>query len=434
MTTAIAIATTGLLIFLAHLFVALFSRTRIPDTLLLICIGILIGPVLHLMQPEYLGRVGPVFAQIALAIILFEGGQETRLHVLRENWKAALGLILPTFVATVLVAGFLTSYVTDLGFNRAMVIGAILASSSPSVIIPMIRFLGMGNGPKLILMLETAISDVLCIILVLGFIEAYKVGGMDFGSLSFDILLSFGIAAMAGTAAGLIWSLLLAKLRAVLNNIFLTLALVFVLYGGMEILHLSGGIAVLCFGAAITNSTSLNFARLAGGRFGVPTAFTEREKAFFSEAVFLLKTFFFVYLGLSLRFGSVGLLLLAFGLTSLIFVLRIPFVCMAMPKTTTRKDAALMSVMASKGLAAAVLASLPFQDGIEGGEFIRDLTYAIILISICLNSILVFLMEKSAFGYFYGKLFVRFSESAKPGSDGARSDLHSRTGAAEDGS
>jgi Kef-type K+ transport system membrane component KefB len=53
---------------------------------------------------------------------------------------------------------------TSLGFNRSMLLGAILGSTSPSVIISMIRHLKMASGPKVILILETAVTDVLCII------------------------------------------------------------------------------------------------------------------------------------------------------------------------------------------------------------------------------------------------------------------------------
>ena len=46
-----AIAFVGILVFLAHLFVGIFSRTRIPDVILLIIIGICVGPVLGLASP-----------------------------------------------------------------------------------------------------------------------------------------------------------------------------------------------------------------------------------------------------------------------------------------------------------------------------------------------------------------------------------------------
>jgi Kef-type K+ transport system membrane component KefB len=52
----------GLLIFCAHLFNAWFSRRRIPDVLLLMGIGILVGPVAGLITPEQLSNVGPVLS------------------------------------------------------------------------------------------------------------------------------------------------------------------------------------------------------------------------------------------------------------------------------------------------------------------------------------------------------------------------------------
>lgn len=421
MNIALAIAFVGVLIFLAHLFTALFGRTRIPDALLLIIIGVLLGPVFGLVNASHLGKVGPVFAQITLAIMLFEGGLETRSQAIKENWKAGLGLIFPAFLATVLATGYLVMATTNLGFNRSMLLGAILGSTSPSVIISMIRHLKMASGPKVILILETAVTDVLCIILVLGFIEAHKAGGMRIESMAAHILFSFGLATVIGLSVGFVWSMLLKRIRAIHNNIFLTLALVFILFGLMEVFHISGGVAVLCFGAAISNSDSLKLDRLGGARFGRPAEFTNREKAFFSEIVFLLRTFFFVFLGLSLHIGDSRLFLLAFGLTAAGFLIRAPFVRLAMPRTTTKRDASLMSTMASKGLAAAVLAMLPFQQGLEGGELIRDLTYAIIPISIILNSVLVFLLDKTPFGKIHGSFFKGFAES--PHNGGVRQDL-----------
>ena len=64
----------GLLVFSAHLFSGLFQRTRIPDVIPLVAIGLLIGPILRIVPTETFGKVGDVFTTIALIIILFEGG------------------------------------------------------------------------------------------------------------------------------------------------------------------------------------------------------------------------------------------------------------------------------------------------------------------------------------------------------------------------
>ena len=70
-TVAQVIAFVGILVFLAHLFTGIFSRTRIPDVILLIIIGICVGPLLNLVSPSQFGEVGPVFTTITLIIILF---------------------------------------------------------------------------------------------------------------------------------------------------------------------------------------------------------------------------------------------------------------------------------------------------------------------------------------------------------------------------
>src|SRR5215472_9823971 len=108
------IALVGALIFLAHFFTALFSRTRIPDVLLLILIGLLIGPVLHLTTRDSFGRVGPVFTTITLVLLLFEGGLDLGIDTLRKSLRGTLVLTLLSFALTVLVASLATWLLTPL--------------------------------------------------------------------------------------------------------------------------------------------------------------------------------------------------------------------------------------------------------------------------------------------------------------------------------
>jgi NhaP-type Na+/H+ and K+/H+ antiporter len=54
-----------------------------------------------------------------------------------------------------------------------------------------------------------------------------------------------------------------------------------------------------------------------------------------------------------------------------------------------------MSAIVPKGLAAAVLATIPLQRGIEGGAFIMNLTFSVVLFSIVFTSVLVPLIERS---------------------------------------
>ena len=67
------------------------------------------------------------------------------------------------------------------------------------------------------------------------------------------------------------------------------------------------------------------------------------------------------------------------------------------------RDAAITSMLAPKGLAAAVLAALPLQYGVAGGELIRDTTYMVVLVSITLTALLVMLYPVPQVRRFYSR-------------------------------
>src|SRR5208337_621948 len=137
---------------------------------------------------------------------------------------------------------------------------------------------------------------------------------------------------------------------------------------------------------------------------------TPVEKEFFSQLVSLLKTFFFIYIGISIYFSNIAILYLGAALTISIYLARIVIVWITIPRSIPASDASIIAVMEPKGLAAAVLASLPLQAGIAAGETIQDVTYIVIFFSILACSVLVFLLERTAFARAYRKLFWSFGK------------------------
>jgi NhaP-type Na+/H+ or K+/H+ antiporter len=95
---------------------------------------------------------------------------------------------------------------------------------------------------------------------------------------------------------------------------------------------------------------------------------------------------------------------------------RLPVVRSAVDKSTPVSDASMLSVVVPRGLAAAVLASIPFQQGISGGEDIQNIAYSVILISIILTSILVFLIDKTRLVHFYNWFFSNLPRRLPPDS------------------
>jgi len=94
----------GVLVFMAHMFTALFERTKIPDVLLLTILGILAGPVFGFVTLDDFGKVGIAFTAIALIVILFEGGTSLEIPTTVRSASETLVITLVTFVATVALA------------------------------------------------------------------------------------------------------------------------------------------------------------------------------------------------------------------------------------------------------------------------------------------------------------------------------------------
>ena len=368
----------GLLIFVSHLFAGIFEKKGIPDVLMLMIIGIIIGPVLNLVTPESFGIVTGIFTTITLVFILFQGGLDLRFETMQSALRGMTFITCTNFGVTTLVVGLIAWLLLGLEPIPAFTLGAILGGTSSAVVIPLVKQLKLQESARTILVLESALSDVLCIVFVLALIQAYSADGIRVGAIVGSIISSFTLAALLGIVSALLWSVLLAKIRTIKNSMFTTPAFVFVIYGIAEVLGFSGAIAALAFGVTLANIDRFRIKTIQ--RFvnkGLNT-FNDAEKQFFSEIVFLLKTFFFVFIGISIQFTNGWALLFGFFITI---------------------------VMVPKGLAAAVLASLPLQYGLPGGEMIRDLTYAVILTSIVLTSILIPVLEKvPAVSAFYGAI------------------------------
>jgi NhaP-type Na+/H+ or K+/H+ antiporter len=401
------VAFVGILVFLAHFFTGVFKRTRIPDVLLLTIIGICVGPVLGLVTPAHFGSVGPIFTTITLVIILFESGLALKLSNLRSALGGALTLAPLSYFLTMFVVAGLALWLTDLEIMPAFILGAIAGSTSEAIVIPLVRQLKMREENETLLSVESSVNDVLSIVITVALVEAYKLGEFKIAAISSDLVASFLVAIVVGIIGGFIWSLLLSRIHAIKNAAFTTPAFIFVIFGIVEILGFSGAIAALAFGITLGNVQSIRFPPISKKPLSrEPVSLTETERIFFSEFAFLLKTFFFVYLGISLELMSGWLFVLGLIMTVLIFAVRIAAVKASASKSIPARDVSLMAIMVPKGLAAVVLASIPLHNEVVGGDLIRNLTYGIVLFSIIGTSILVLLIEKTKVANIYGRIFA----------------------------
>lgn len=415
MNVAMNILVVGALIFGAHLFTSIFSRTRVPDVLLLTIIGIILGPLLHLVKPANFGSIGPVFATVTLIIILFEAGLSLDLDILRDSIRPTLLLTGINFSLTLAAIGFASHYLIGLDIRIGLMLGAIVASTSPAVIVPLTRRLRMKQSSKTIVFLESALSDVLSIVVAIGIMDSFRLGKLHLTQMIGQVIATLLLAGLAGAGSAFLWSAVLVRIRGLENSIFTTPAFVFVLFGIVEIFGFSGYVAAVVFGAVLGNIEV--FHGLAWMRRYLPNeaiTLNIEERTFLAEVVFLLKTFFFVYVGVSIQFTDGTPIYMALALTVLIFVLRIPAAWLGLRRETPVRDASLIAVMSPKGLAAVVLASMPMEQNIPGGAKLQSITYGVVFLSIVITSVLTFLIERTALARVYDFLFRQFGRPGLP--------------------
>ena len=400
---SITILAIGLMVFFAHFLSLQFRKTSIPDVLVLMLIGILIGPLLGIVTPQDFGKIGSLIATIALLVILFEGGTSLNLNVLGKSLKTTGVLTLWCFLLTALIVTAFGFYLLDLSLLPATLLGVTLGGTSSAVVIPMVNALCLSEKPTTVLVLESSLTDVLCIVGVFALLQIHTQGSVEPGRLVGSVLAALIFATIIGVLGGIGWLLVLGKVRGFPNTISSTLAYVFIVYGLTEFLGFSGAIAALAMGITFTNFEKFGLHHLRNiDRNLAPL--NEMDFVFYREAVFLLKTYFFVYLGISIHFGEAYLALVAVIIVLTVYVMRLILTRFVFRDAGySLRDTAFTSMLAPKGLAAAVLAALPLQYGVAGGEVIRDTTYMVVLVSITLTALLVMLYPLPGAQKFYSR-------------------------------
>ena len=396
----------AILFFVGHALSWFFMKTKIPDLLLLIIMGFVLGPSgLNLIQSEHLGKIGPILSTIALIVILYEGGLHLSMQDLIRSSSSALILSILSFCS---IAGVTTLLLKPfLPLNLAILTGVGIGSTSSAIVIPMVKFLSISKNTKTVLSLESAFTDVLTIIIFLSILNSIE--SQQYNVVQFFLGLGSTplISVCMGAGAGIIWAMIKKFWKNVEQLSFSGEAWSLLTYGLAEFLHFNGAISVLALGFTLSNVNLLP--RVFSGVLSMEIS--QKELSLLSTITFLLRTFFFLYLGLLIQFTSLSVFLLALLLCVFIFITRYGTAWLILKRSLyPRLDAMTIVSMGPRGLACAVLATLPLQKGIEQGEFVQNLIFAIIPLSILFTSIFVSLSEKPTFRNMMNFLFKKYDE------------------------
>ncbi len=371
----------GVVIFLGVAGEAFFKKTGIPDVAFLMVLGVIIGPVFGIIQPEAVTQIVPYFAALALIIIMFDGGLNLDLKHMIKTAHFAFTLAILSFVLSVVITAIAIHYLLDWSWLESILLGSIVGGSSSAIVFGLVRNIRISEAAKNMLSFESALTDILSTIIAFILFGAILAGQFDLQVLQETLGRSIVVGLVLGFGVGIPWMYVSTKLSNAQHSYMLTLGILFLLFFLANSLGESGALTALVFGLMLGNKQHL--ARVL--KFKLPRI--EVDDPTHNQITFLVRVFFFVFVGLMASIGQYEYVIIGIGITILMYFGRIIVGKITLTKKFSLLDRRVTYSMIPRGLAAAVLATFPLTLGLPNAEVYSQIVFVIILSSVIITTI-----------------------------------------------
>jgi len=156
----------GGLLVLAFVANRLVRFTRVPDVIILMAAGVVIGPALHWVNPDIFRGASRGFGSLALILILFEGGLDLKLREIVKHFGAGLFLSLFSFLLTMAAVAEVSRLMLHFSWLNALLVGAVLGCISSSILLPVLQQVDLRREVKVTLLVESSLGDAFAVLAV----------------------------------------------------------------------------------------------------------------------------------------------------------------------------------------------------------------------------------------------------------------------------
>ncbi|MBK6430295.1 Na+/H+ antiporter [Candidatus Amarolinea dominans] len=275
------------LLLVASLVAILVRRLRVPYTVALVLVGL----VLTLQQPLELSLTPELILALLVPPLVFEAAFHINFTELRRNLPGILLLAVVGVILSTLIVGGAVSLVTPLSLPIALVFGALISATDPVAVVALFRALGAPRRLALLVEGESLLNDGTAIVLFNLVLAAALTGHFDLLNGVADFLRVSAGGVVVGLALGWIAAQIIARVDDYLIETTLTTVLAFGAYLVAERLHFSGVLAVVVAG-------------LVNGNIG-PQGMSPTTRIvlfnFWEYVAFLANSFIFLLIGLQVN-------------------------------------------------------------------------------------------------------------------------------------
>ena len=280
----------------------LASILRIPEIIILVIFGALLGPeLLDSIDVPFESIGAQLMFTLGVSLILFYGGLNLSLDVLQRVWVGLGMLVVPGVLLTAAVTGAVAHYAFDLSWTAALLMGAVLAPTDPAILIPL--FTRSRLRPKIAqtVVAESAFNDPTGAVLALALAGVLLTGDASIATPAEEFVVDLGISTALGIGAGILLAAAISSNWAGIWRESSPAAVLAVIAIGYFSLDSAGGSGYL--GAFLAGLIVGNMERLG---LAMHSSHEQEMRQFAFNLADLVTLFVFLVLGANIPFDALG--------------------------------------------------------------------------------------------------------------------------------
>lgn len=378
----------GLVILAGLVFGKVSELIKMPDVVLYILAGIIVGPyVLDWVNVAKYPVENQMILSFGAAYILYDGGREIDLRVLNKVKVSVTMLSTVGVLISTVIVGFVAMKVFDFPLEYALLIGAVIASTDPSVLVPLFKTMNISGKLKQTIISESAFNDAAGAVITFTIIGIIMGGEFSASKSVMELLKAIFGGVFVGAVIGYIVHVLVNESSfGILSDHPSELSIVSVTgaYLISDKYGFSGFMAVFIFGMFCGNKKML--------KFWVPEEPFQTHIRFKTVFTDILRMMIFVLLGTHLQFENLldNIIPVMIIVCTLIFIARpiSVFISVILDKRAewTWQEKVYLMWIRETGVIPAALAGMLMSSGLEHADIISSVTFATIIVTLTLQA------------------------------------------------
>lgn len=356
-------------------------RFGVPALLLFLLVGMLFGSD-GLGLQFHNAKIAQFIGMVALSVILFSGGMDTKFKEIRPILSPGIVLSTVGVFLTALFTGLFIWYLLGMSWTNihfplitSLLLASTMSSTDSASVFAILRSqkMNLKHNLRPMLELESGSNDPMAYMLTIVLIQFIQSDGMGTGNIIGSFIIQFLVGAAAGYILGKLAILILNKINIDNQSLYpiLLLSFVFFTFAITDLLRGNGYLAVYIAGMMVGNHK---------------ITFRKEIATFMDGLTWLFQIIMFLMLGLLVNPHEmievavvallIGVFMIVIGRPLSVFLCLLPF------RKITLKSRLFVSWVGLRGAVPIIFATYPVVANVEGSNMIFNIVFFITIVSL----------------------------------------------------